>query len=96
MRGRRYFYGKEEIMVRIRLTRRGAKKRPFYRVIATDSRSPRDGRFLEQLGFYDPMKTPHEVKIDLECVDHWLSVGAQPSDTVGRLIKQVRAAGAES
>jgi len=77
-------------MVRIRLTRLGAKKRPFYRVIATDSRSPRDGRFLEQLGYYDPMKTPHEVKLDLERVDHWLSVGAQPSDTVGRLIKQVR------
>lgn len=83
-------------MVRIRLTRLGAKKRPFYRVIAADSRSPRDGRFLEQLGHYDPMKTPHEVKLDLDRVDHWLSVGAQPSDTVSRLIDQARKAGAES
>jgi small subunit ribosomal protein S16 len=79
-------------MVRIRLTRLGAKKRPFYRVIAADSRSPRDGRFLEQLGHYNPMTTPSDVKLDLARIDHWISVGAQPSDTVARLIAKARIA----
>lgn len=79
-------------MVKIRLTRKGAKKAPFYRVIATDSRSPRDGRFLELLGTYDPMKNPAEVNIDLARVDHWIGVGAQPSETVARLIAKVRSA----
>ena len=79
-------------MVRIRLTRRGAKKKPFYRVVAADSRSPRDGRFIEQLGYYDPMKTPHEVKLDLDRVDFWISKGARPSDTVAHLIEKYRAA----
>lgn len=79
-------------MVRIRMTRLGSVKRPFYRVIATDSRSPRDGRFLEQLGYYDPMKTPKEIKIDLERVKYWISLGAQPSDTVRSLIKKAEAA----
>lgn len=83
-------------MVRIRLTRLGAKKKPFYRVIATDSRSPRDGRNIEQLGYYDPMKNPHQVKLDLERVDYWLSVGAQPSDTARKLIEKARAAGGEA
>lgn len=77
-------------MVRIRLTRLGAKKRPFYRVIAADSRSPRDGRFLEQLGYYDPMKDPTDLKLDLGRVDYWLSVGAKPSDTVNHLIARAR------
>lgn len=77
-------------MVRIRLTRLGAKKRPFYRVIVSDSRSPRDGRFIEQIGYYDPMKDPFDLKIELERVDYWLSVGAQPSDTVTRLIAKAR------
>jgi small subunit ribosomal protein S16 len=77
-------------MVKIRLTRKGAKKAPFYRVIATDGRSPRDGRFLEQLGTYDP----HVPDTDARCtlngprVQHWLSVGAQPSDAVRVLIKK--------
>ncbi|MED5374504.1 MAG: 30S ribosomal protein S16 [Myxococcota bacterium] len=83
-------------MVRIRLTRMGAKKRPFYRVVAADSRSPRDGRFIEQLGYYDPMKQPFDLKLDLERVDYWLSNGAQPSDTVGNLIKRARDAAAEA
>jgi small subunit ribosomal protein S16 len=78
-------------MVRIRLTRLGAKKKPFYRVIAIDQRKKRDGRFLEQLGYYDPMKTPHEVKIDLSRVDFWIGQGAQPSDTVAHLITRARA-----
>lgn len=77
-------------MVKIRLTRKGAKKAPFYRVIATDSRSPRDGRFLEQLGTYDPMKSPAEIKLDLGRIDHWIGVGAQPTDTVARLIAKAR------
>jgi len=74
------------------MTRLGAKKRPFYRIVAADSRSPRDGRFIEQLGHYDPMKKPSDLKLDLERVDHWLSVGAQPSETVSSLIGKARAA----
>jgi len=88
-------------MVRIRLTRIGAKKKPFYRLIACNSRTPRDGRFIEQLGWYDPMKNPHQVKFDLARVDYWISKGAQPSDTAKKLIEKARteagaAAGAAS
>lgn len=78
-------------MVRIRLTRRGAKRRPFYRIVAADVRAPRDGRYIEQIGHYDPMKEPAEVKVDLERVDYWVGHGAQPSDTVARLIEKARA-----
>jgi small subunit ribosomal protein S16 len=74
----------------------GAKKRPFYRVIAADSRSPRDGRFIERLGHYDPMKDPFDLKLDLERIDYWLSQGAQPSDTVARLIERARNATTEA
>ncbi len=81
-------------MVRLRLTRRGAKKRPFYRIVAADSRSPRDGRIIEQLGYYNPVSEPDELKVDLERVDYWLSTGAQPSDTVASLIKRARNADA--
>lgn len=77
-------------MVRIRLTRMGAKKKPFYRVIVADSRSPRDGRFIEQLGYYDPMKDPFDLRLDVERVDYWLGQGAQPSETVNRLIAKAR------
>ncbi len=77
-------------MVRLRLTRLGAKKKPFYRIVAADSRSPRDGRFIEQLGYYDPMKDPFDLKVDLERVDHWIDVGAQPSETVAKLIERAR------
>lgn len=80
--------------VRLRLTRLGAKKRPFYRVIVTDSRKRRDGYYLENLGTYNPMVNPAEVKLDLERVDYWLGVGAQPSDTVRDLIAKVRGADA--
>lgn len=72
----------------IRLTRRGAKKRPFYRVVATDSRSPRDGRFLEILGTYDPLKTEDAFKIDTEKAQSWIQKGAKPSRTVASLLKQ--------
>jgi small subunit ribosomal protein S16 len=78
-------------MVRIRLTRIGAKKRPFYRVIAADKRSPRDGAFIEQLGWYDPKTDPSTVKVDLARVDHWLALGAQPTETVARLLAKARA-----
>ena len=78
-------------MVRIRLTRRGAKKKPFYRLVAADQRAPRDGRFIEQLGYYDPMKEPMALKFDLERVDYWISQGAQPSETAKRLIERFRA-----
>ena len=78
-------------MVRIRLTRRGAKKRPFYRVVAADQQAPRDGRFIEQLGYYNPMTDPFEVKLDLERIDYWIDQGAQPTDTVKRLIDRYRA-----
>jgi len=78
--------------VRLRLARMGRKKRPFYRIIAADSRSPRDGRFIERLGYYDPMKNPADIKVDLERVDYWLGVGASPSETVNSLIKKARAA----
>ena len=73
----------------IRLTRGGAKKRPFYRIVVADSRSPRDGRFIEKLGHYDPMAEKGDVKrlvMDIERIKHWLSVGAQPSDRVARML----------
>ncbi len=78
--------------VRLRLARMGRKKRPFYRIVAADSRSPRDGRFIERLGYYDPMQEPPDIKVDLERVDYWLGEGASPSDTVNSLITKARAA----
>ena len=73
-------------MVKIRLMRAGSKKRPFYRIVAADSRSPRDGKFLEILGYYDPRKTPHVLEVDTERVQDWISKGAQTSERVGKLI----------
>lgn len=73
----------------IRLTRRGSKKRPFYRVVATDSRKPRDGRFLEILGTYDPLKEEDNIKIDSEKTLKWIKNGAKPSRTVAALIKKI-------
>lgn len=81
-------------MVKLRLTRMGAKKKPFYRIVAADSRVQRDGRWIEQIGWYDPMREPKALKIDLSRVDHWIGVGAQPTDTVGRLIDKARASDA--
>ncbi len=72
--------------VRIRLQRHGAKKRPFYRVVAADQRAPRDGRFIELLGTYDPLQDPPVVRLKKERVDYWLGVGAQPTDTATYLI----------
>jgi small subunit ribosomal protein S16 len=76
--------------VKIRLQRFGTKKRPYYRIVAADSRVKRDGRFLEQVGTYDPMKTPGDVRLKLERIEHWVSVGAKPSDTVASLVRQFR------
>ena len=74
--------------VRIRLTRKGAKKRPFYRIVVAHSEAPRDGKFLEIIGTYNPLTDPAEVQIDPERLRVWLDRGAQPSDTVRSLIKQ--------
>ncbi len=75
-------------MVKIRLTRIGAKKRPFYRVIVADSKSRRDGPFIEILGTYNPLTDPSEIKIDLERAKYWLGNGAQATTTVMRLLKK--------
>ena len=72
--------------VKIRLKRMGSKKRPFYRIVVADSRSPRDGRFIETVGTYNPLVQPSEVKLDEELVLSWLNNGAQPSDTVKNLL----------
>ena len=80
--------------VKLRLSRAGAKKTPFYRVMVTDSRKPRDGKFIEHVGIYDPNREPVEIRFDMERVKYWLSVGAQPSETVGQLLRQVEKAAA--
>lgn len=74
--------------VKIRLRRMGAKKNPFYRIVVADSRSPRDGRFIEEIGYYNPLTEPKTVKIDNEKAMNWLNNGAKPTDTVDRLFKQ--------
>ena len=75
-------------MVKIRLRRMGAKKAPFYRVVVADSRSPRDGRCIEEIGTYNPLTNPAEVKIDAEKAQNWVKNGAQPTDTVRSLLKK--------
>ena len=74
-------------MVRIRLARGGAKKKPYYRIVVADQRCKRDGRYLEHIGFYNPMVKENRFEIDVERLKHWLSTGAQPSDRVGKLMK---------
>ncbi len=76
-------------MVKIRLSRIGSKKKPFYRIVAADVRSPRDGKFLEILGHYDPRKKPHELKVDMEKVKAWMDNGAKTTNRVSKLISQV-------
>ena len=76
--------------VKIRLKRIGAKKAPFYRVVVADSRYPRDGRFIEEIGYYNPMVNPADIKIDSEKAKKWVANGAQPTDTVARLIEAER------
>ena len=77
--------------VKIRLKRMGMKKHPFYRIVVADGRSPRDGRFIEEIGYYDPMTKPVEIKVDNERAKYWLGVGAQPTDTVRILLKKTGA-----
>ena len=74
--------------VKIRLTRLGSKKSPFYRVVVADSRFPRDGRFVEEIGYYNPLTEPAEIKIDADKAQKWLNNGAQPTDTVKSLLKK--------
>lgn len=76
--------------VKIRLARHGAKKAPYYRVVVADARAPRDGRFIEEVGRYNPCVEPAMVKLDFEKVDAWIKNGAQPTDTVARLIETAR------
>ncbi len=75
-------------MVKIRLKRMGAHKKPFYRVVVADSRVARNGACIEEIGYYDPLKDPAEIKIDAEAAKKWLSTGAQPTDTVRALLKK--------
>ncbi len=74
--------------VKMRLRRIGAKKAPSYRIVVADSRSPRDGRFIEQIGYYNPMTDPAEIKVDAEKAQKWLETGAQPTETVKNILKK--------
>ncbi len=78
-------------MVKIRLRRMGAKKNPYYRIVVADSRESRAGRFIEEIGTYDPLADPVQVKVDLERAKYWISSGAQPTDTVRALLKKAGA-----
>ena len=78
-------------MVRIRLRRMGAKKAPFYRIVVADSRYPRDGRFIEEIGTYNPVVSPAELKVDVERAQAWIKTGAQPTETVRDLLKKAGA-----
>ena len=75
-------------MVKIRLKRMGAKKRPFYRLVVADSRSPRDGKFIEEIGYYDPLPNPATVRIDVDKVHEWMRKGARPSDVARKLLER--------
>ena len=78
-------------MVKIRLRRMGAKKAPFYRIVVADSRYPRDGRFIEEIGFYNPTVDPTELKVDVDRAQSWIKTGAQPTETVRDLLKKAGA-----
>jgi small subunit ribosomal protein S16 len=75
-------------MVRVRMTRKGTSKQSFFRIIVADERSPRDGRFIEQIGWYDPVTNPPKVKLDVGRYKHWVGVGAQPTETVAQIAKR--------
>ena len=78
-------------MVKIRLRRMGAKKAPYYRIVVADSRSPRDGRFIEEIGTYDPMAENDKITVNMERAEYWIANGAQPTDTVRGLLKKIEA-----
>ncbi len=78
-------------MVKIRLRRMGAKKAPFYRIVVADSRYPRDGRFIEEIGTYDPCQNPAAIKVDVDRAQAWIKTGAQPTETVKALLKKANA-----
>ena len=78
-------------MVKIRLRRMGAKKAPFYRIVVADSRYPRDGRFIEEIGYYNPVENPAELKVDVDRAQAWIKTGAQPTETVRNLLKKAGA-----
>lgn len=78
--------------LKVRLARTGAKKKPFYRVVVAEARGPRDGKFVEQVGVYDPTLDPAEIRLDMDRVEHWVQHGAQPTDTVASLIRRARRA----
>ena len=82
-------------MVKIRLRRMGAKKKPYYRIVVADSMSPRDGRCIEEIGSYNPLLSPSEIKVDLERAQYWIKNGAQPTDTVRAILKKAEAKKAE-
>ena len=77
-----------KMAVKIRLRRMGAKKAPFYRVIVADERSPRDGKFIDEIGYYNPLRDPAEIKIDAAKAEKWLNDGAQPTETVKSILKK--------
>ena len=83
-----YFKEVKDMAVKIRLRRMGKKKAPFYRVVVADSRSPRDGKFIEEIGTYDPNQDPSVFKFDEESAKKWLANGAKPTETVGKLLKE--------
>ena len=78
-------------MVKIRLRRMGAKKAPYHRIVVADSRSPRDGRFIEEIGTYDPLSETNSLRVDTERANYWIANGAQPTDTVRALLKKAQA-----
>lgn len=81
--------------VKIRLRRMGAKKAPFYRIVVADSRYPRDGRFIEEIGYYNPVTNPPEIKVDTEKAKQWINNGAQPTETVKDILRKAEAESAE-
>lgn len=83
-------------MVKVRLARAGAKKRPYYHIVVTDKEKPRDGRFIEQIGTYDPSRPIEEAKVKADRLDYWVGVGAQVSDRVRDIVKQQKKAAAET
>jgi small subunit ribosomal protein S16 len=83
-------------MVRVRMSRKGTSKTSFFRIIVADERCPRDGRFLEQIGWYDPVTNPPKVRLKLERYKHWLGVGARPTETVAQIVKRYEKAQAKA